>query len=51
MEISTTCFKFLQLKNFREASIWIFYYRQNVLELPLQLTLAVNFSGVISTQC
>jgi len=44
---SKSCFKFIQLKDFRGASVRIFYCSQNVLELPLELTLALKFSGVI----
>lgn len=44
---SKSCFRFIQLKDFREEPVRIFYYSQNVLELPLELTLALKFSGVI----
>lgn len=47
MGTSKSYFKFIQLKDFREASVRIFYYSQNVLELPLESTLALKFSGVI----
>lgn len=47
METSKSCFKFIQVKDFGAASVRIFYYSQNVVELPLELTLALNFSLVI----
>lgn len=44
---SKSCFKFIQLKDFREAPARVFYYTQNALELPLELTLALRCPGVI----